>query len=58
MNDAYFEFTVPCTFRYTVKARGEKEAREKLNKGDYLDVIKPIEGYTIDYSKAKLEKVT
>ena len=27
----HFEFTV-LTFRYTVKARGEKEAREKLNK--------------------------
>ena len=53
MNDAYFEFTVH-TFRYTVKLEVKKN-REKLNKGDYLDVIKPIEGYTIDYSKDKLE---
>ena len=55
MRDFYYEFTIPCTFRYTVKARGEKEARKKLSIGDYLDEMKPVR---LDYSKAKLEKVT
>ena len=54
MRDFYFEFSIPCTFRYTVIARGEKQAREKLSKGDYLDAMKPVR---VDYSKAKLEKV-
>ena len=55
MRDFYYEFTIHCTFRYTVKARGEKEARKKLSKGDYLDEMKPVR---LDYLKAKLEKVT
>ena len=55
MRDFYYEFTITCTFRYTVKARGEKEARKKLSKGDYLDEMKPVR---LDYLKAKLEKVT
>jgi hypothetical protein len=37
------------------RTKAYKEARKKLSKGDYLDAMKPVR---LDYSKAKLEKVT
>ena len=35
MKEFDFYFTVPCSFSYVIKAKSEKEAREKLLTGDY-----------------------
>ena len=54
MKEFDFYFTVPCSFSYVIKAKSEKEAREKLLTGDYEGDLDLKES---NYNNATLDEV-
>ena len=54
MKEFDFYFTVPCSFSYVIKAKNEKEAREKLLTGDYEGDLDLKES---NYNNATLDEV-